>query len=65
MQCLIMNLCNHPDTCCHFCDEKRCGSRCLDNYKKCKYYEGDFPKRGRPKKEDCITCMLQLKETEK
>ena len=53
MQCLIFNTCENTNLCCNFCNVKKCNIRCLDNYKKCKYYDGEFPKRGRPKKEDC------------
>lgn len=52
MKCLIWNSCENKNSCCNFCEVKRCQMRCLDNYKKCKYYDGQYPKRGRPPKED-------------
>ena len=40
MKCLIMNIsCENKFLCCHFCKVKYCKMRCMDKYKKCKYFE--------------------------
>lgn len=36
-KCIILNLCEHPHTCCHFCNKKDCDERCEDEIEKCKY----------------------------
>lgn len=35
--CVLKNECQNPDMCCHFCSNKKCAVRCLDDVAKCKY----------------------------
>ena len=43
MKCSIPNLCKTKYLCCHYCDNKQCEFRCLDNREGCKYaIEGKY-----------------------
>lgn len=35
--CVLKNNCHNPDSCCHFCDDKKCGIRCTDDNSKCNF----------------------------
>lgn len=38
MKCSLSNTCKRRFLCCHFCDDKKCDVRCLDELKTCKFF---------------------------
>lgn len=35
--CSLRNMCDNKYLCCHFCSNKKCEFRCMDDHKKCDY----------------------------
>lgn len=39
MKCVLTNLCENKLLCCNFCKVKKCWQRCIDDHKKCNWFE--------------------------